>query len=105
MYSSLGQEQYWHGLGSLLYPGYPSSPGDESLRLANTYHQGNWDPKSFAIPHYQLPRATLTFYLTAQLMIPNFFEDSPDWDDSYLDQWSAFICQQGIKLKWAIVAY
>lgn len=37
IYSSLGQEQYWHELGSLLCPGYSSNPGDESLRLANTH--------------------------------------------------------------------
>lgn len=105
IYSSLGQEQYWHGLGSLLCPGYPSGPGHESLRLANTYQQGDWDPDSFATPHYQLPRATLPFYLTAHLMIPNSFENSPFWDDSYLDQWSTFICQRGIKPKWALIAY
>lgn len=85
IYSSLGQEQYWHGLGSLLCPGYSSNPGDESLRPANSYLQGDWDRNPLATPHYQLPRATLSFYLTAHLMIPNSFENSPDWDNSYLD--------------------
>lgn len=76
IYSSLGQEQYWHELGSLLCPGdeseeMPLKPWRWVFKAGKhppTPQQGDWDPNSFATPHYQLPRATLPSYLTAYLI-------------------------------------